>query len=367
MFRLNVLQAEYGDCLVLEFGSAAHPRYVLIDGGPEGTFERHLQPYLQQLGQQGHRIELAMLSHVDNDHIIGLLDLLAELRRQQGDGEAPLVRIGALWHNSFAQSVGDPAIEPLVREAHGRAGPAARAMGGFGMAVRGISEGHELRSAAQLLELPVNAAFPNGHVLVDDAAPVKIENLTLHVVGPTRDNLNRLRKKWLAWIEKHRDEIESGDALRAARADRSVPNLSSICVLAEAHGRTILLTGDARGDHILQGLSQAGLLGPDGALHVDVLKMPHHGSSRNLTPAFLRTITADTYVISANGRHDNPDLACLIWLVEAARETRRRIRLVFTNKTPSTDQLVQIYPRSEYGYRMTFLPDDESVLTLRLA
>jgi hypothetical protein len=39
----------------------------------------------------------------------------------------------------------------------------------------------------------------------------------------------------------------------AAMADRSIPNLSSIMILAEAdEGKKILFTGDGRGDHLLQ-------------------------------------------------------------------------------------------------------------------
>ena len=46
-------------------------------------------------------------------------------------------------------------------------------------------------------------------------------------------------------------------------------------------------------------------------LHVDVLKVPHHGSSRNVEEDFFRDVTADHYVISANGKYDNPDAETL--------------------------------------------------------
>jgi len=46
----------------------------------------------------------------------------------------------------------------------------------------------------------------------------------------------------------------------AAYVDKSVPNLSSLVVLAKAGGKTMLLTGDARGDKILEGLELVGAL-----------------------------------------------------------------------------------------------------------
>ena len=53
MLKLHVVQAEYGDCLILEYGQQASPRYILIDGGPTTTYERHLQGLLQQREEGG--------------------------------------------------------------------------------------------------------------------------------------------------------------------------------------------------------------------------------------------------------------------------------------------------------------------------
>ena len=43
----------------------------------------------------------------------------------------------------------------------------------------------------------------------------------------------------------------------------------------------MLLTGDVRGDHVVSGLQRANLL-PGGKAHVDILKIPHHGSDRTV-------------------------------------------------------------------------------------
>lgn len=80
----------------------------------------------------------------------------------------------------------------------------------------------------------------------------------------------------------------------------------------------MLLTGDARGDDMIAGLEAAQLLqhGQE-PLKVDLLKMPHHGSSRNIDEEFFRQIPADHYVISADGRDGNPDPATLGMLARA--------------------------------------------------
>jgi beta-lactamase superfamily II metal-dependent hydrolase len=167
-------------------------------------------------------------------------------------------------------------------------------------------------------------------------------------------------------LEAHEDAIAQDPAV-AAMADRSVPNLSSIMLLLSADDRRLLLTGDGRGDHLLSGLAEAELLDDDGALHVEVLKVAHHGSDRNATRRFFNTVTADTYVISANGMYGNPDLATLIWIVEAARDQQREIKVVLTNQTPSSEKLEEEYPPEDYGYTLTIMPADANSIVVALA
>ena len=95
----------------------------------------------------------------------------------------------------------------------------------------------------------------------------------------------------------------------------SIHNLSSLVVLAEFNGKTMLLTGDARGDYIIDSLKEPKLL-TNGKLHVDVLKVPHHGSRRNSAVKFFEMIPARHYVFSAEGtasirtRRRRPSTTC---------------------------------------------------------
>jgi hypothetical protein len=115
--------------------------------------------------------------------------------------------------------------------------------------------------------------------------------------------------------------------LPKGKQDKSVPNLSSIVVLVEVGGRKLLLTGDAHGDDIVAAWGELGLATP---AKVDVLKMPHHGSRRNVTKEFLSFFEADHYVISADGKHDNPDPQTVEALVKL--HGQRKIVLHFTNE-----------------------------------
>ena len=55
----------------------------------------------------------------------------------------------------------------------------------------------------------------------------------------------------------------------------------------------------------------AGKLAAGGTLALDVLKLPHHGSIRNVEADFFTRLPARHYVISANGRDGNPESATL--------------------------------------------------------
>jgi hypothetical protein len=193
-----------------------------------------------------------------------------------------------------------------------------------------VGQGRDLRLAAKKLGWDLNREFQGKLVRFPTTGPQPIPiggpgGMTFTVLGPLESKLKSLQKEWDKQIK--RLGLAQALAQAAEYADTSVFNLSSIVVLAESPGpdgttRRMLLTGDARGDHVLEGLEAANLL-KDGTCHVDLLKLPHHGSNRNLEPKFFEQITADHYVVSSNGeRFDNPDLDTLEWLASGAPRLR---------------------------------------------
>jgi hypothetical protein len=367
MFKLHVIQAQFGDCLLLEFGTPRKARFVLIDGGPPGNYAADLQAALADIVDIGGKLDLVALSHVDNDHIVGVLDLFAAMEDDQVSERPPRIQVAQLWHNSFARSL-DPTgeISQRLQSMMAMTGAANIAMPLATDAFYGVREGNRLRLMAQKLKVPTNKGFPNDLILVETAKQgISFGPLELRIAGPNKANLKALQTEWLEWLAKTAEKIAS-DPASAAMADRSIPNLSSIVMLAKCNGKTVLLTGDARGDHILAGLNTA-KLAKRGKLHVDVLKVQHHGSDRNATREFFRSLTADTYVLSANGKYGNPDFATLQWIVESARARQRPITLVVTNETEGTRELQKKLDPGVYGYTLTALPPGKHSLAITLA
>ena len=172
-----------------------------------------------------------------------------------------------------------------------------------------LTRSNELADTARVLGLMLNRPFGPGVIQAGDAATLA-GGLSVTVVGPNAAQIAALREKWR----------ESTRALAvvelAASLDRSVLNLASIALVAARGRKRMLLPGDARGDHIVRGLRDAGVL-TGTAAHFDVLKVPHHGSDRNVTVDFFRQLPADHYIASGNGKHGNPEIETLRMLAEA--------------------------------------------------
>ncbi len=366
MFKLHMIQAQFGDSVVLEFGTAGNSRYVLIDGGPHGNFDADLAAALTDIVGKGGTLDLVVLSHIDNDHIVGVVDLFAALEEDEANSDPRRVNIGGLWHNSFTRTL-DPHghIQQGIQSMMNLAGSSGFAMPLAADAFFGVREGNRLRVLARKLDVAVNKGFADDLILLETAKnPLRLGPLTLTIAGPNRANLRKLQKEWLEWLAKAGAQVGQ-DPSTAAMADKSVPNLSSIVIHVESGGKTILLTGDARGDFILDGLNKAKLT-TNGKLHVDVLKVPHHGSDRNATRKFFAAITADTYAISANGRDGNPDYATLTWIVETAQAAGRTIKIVVTNTTDSTTKLMNTHKPNVYNYELLAKPADRHSIAVAL-
>jgi len=366
MFKVHALQAAFGDSLILEFGTASQKRFVLLDGGPDGVYAAVLRNRLAQIAAAGGRLERVILSHVDGDHIVGLLSLFSELRANQ----APIL-VDALWHNSFAKTIDDGPnnIAGRVQTMLSNVAGANMVMGSTADEINTIPQGNKLRQDALVLGMPFNDGI-NDDLVSLDTSPGALTwgNLTVTVVGPTKTNLDNLKAAWLDWLETHEGPLASGDPFLAAMADQSKPNLSSIMLhVKDDTGKTALFTGDGRGDHLLQGLGQANLLSSSGKLHVDLFKLPHHGSDRNVTKTFLKNVTADEYIASANGKDGNPDYSTLSWVIMAAKDQNRQITIHVTNATKSTDDIQADFDPQQFGYTLKVLPSNQPAMTLVLS
>ena len=86
--KIIILPALNGDCILVEFQPS---HYILIDGGYVDTYENYLFPTLKELEAQGGKLDVVVVTHIDGDHISGIIRLLEDMP----------IGIGEIWYNGY--------------------------------------------------------------------------------------------------------------------------------------------------------------------------------------------------------------------------------------------------------------------------
>jgi len=326
---------------------------------------------LGKMAERKEALDLVYVSHIDQDHISGVLELLDsvmawrvfEFRNQQGAKvKAPkfpkMPAIKEIWHNAFSDVLEENAgpVERLLAQSSVVLGlsstPGLKALSlAHHELAYSVAEAIQVsqRVSASQLKIPLNAQF-NGKLIMS-RSPAKREarigKMNVFVIGPLPSEIERVRDEWDTWLRANRDRIRklkkeaetdarsigsSADRiadLLAARVDElgnreavTAPNLASVMLLLEEGKKKVLLTGDGHWEDILKGLEHHKRFDAKEKLHVDVLKIQHHGSEHNHNAKMAERVTADNYVFCGNGKHDNPDTR----IVKLVCESHRRIR-----------------------------------------
>lgn len=312
IFTLEALNARHGDALLLHFGSATKPKLIVIDGGPIGVYTKTLAPRLQAIadarGGAPLSVEHTFVTHLDSDHIAGVLAMAVAIKA----GDCP-VDCASFWLNTFEDGMKELPKETIEQAAR----IPLSSLASVGEVLASVAEGQKLRDAINEMHAEINGG---ANFLMADKKGVKLKvapGLKVTLVCPSKAHLRKLAEDW-------KKKAKPTGAETAAYLDKSVYNLSSLVLVVEAKGadggsRRMLLTGDGRGDHILAGLGKAGFLDSKGRAHFDLFKVSHHGSDRDYELDFFKRISADHYVVSADGNFANPSQEVLEWIGQTAK------------------------------------------------
>lgn len=364
MFRLEMLPARCGDCLLLEYGAPGASRLVVIDGGLGETAAvlwKRLESLRLERQQETLEIELLVVTHIDNDHIVGIIELL--------EAAHPTLKIHDIWFNGRPQLMGLPAAGNAVAapEQPGdllggdAAGPGRTAAAALPTPadLLGPRQGDALSGLLAARKLPWNAhpRWQGRAIMVPEQAPLPAltlaGDLRLTVLGPTFPRLYKLCQGWLDVLggtdEAPATSGDTGPADLLGRSDAwpptwkdavpgdtSAANGSSIMLLAEHEGRAVLLAGDGYAPDLaraLERLRQERGLGEQ-RLPLQAFKLAHHGSAKNLDAAVLDKVDCSRYLISTDGStHKHPDHQALLRIL---RHVPRRPELLFNYEAPTT-------------------------------
>lgn len=291
-FTLSMLPAANGDAIWISAGQTGAVKHILIDAGVADTAEKlaaHVARLQEKFGQPV-VISLLVLTHIDEDHIDGVLGFLSMLRDAR-------VHVEAMWYNGYHQ------VFNVKPEKSDKLGPA---------------NAERVSAMVQHLNIPLNPGLGDDAALtVESCSQLDSPNLpgiAISVLGPTQQRVDRLRRKWAATMKGTQGTIYAqtrrtleDDVLGGAKkiaSDASASNGSSIILLIEYEEIGVLMTGDAFGPDLNRILEN---LGESQRENVRFIKLPHHGSWRNMHDELPGRTAARHYLISTDGKSGHPD------------------------------------------------------------
>jgi metal-dependent hydrolase (beta-lactamase superfamily II) len=330
MIQLKFLKAQNGDCFLLSFNDKnENPRNILIDGGRSATYydsitnpNGGLRKELKEIRDRNEYIDLLVLTHIDNDHIEGLLKWF------EIDPKA-VEMIGNIWFNSgklIAQSLNQPENIDL------RVGLKI-----FKTAFTGVNEAIEFEDYLLQNTKWDRKIVMKGEVLEEFG--VKIQ-----VLSPDKNQLCKLLKQYKAvtgdsaytagrekdWVKTFSSFIdeESNDDFKF-RQDTSVKNGSSISFIITIEDKSFLFLGDSHPNGIVNALKELGY-NKENPLIVEAMKVSHHGSKNNTSTELLSLIETDNYLISTDSTgHGHPNKRTLARIIN--RNSNAILHFNYTN------------------------------------
>lgn len=375
MLQVKMFAASNGDAFLLK-DENPDGFAVLIDGGFASTFRNEIRSELVAMGREGRALDLVIATHIDADHISGLIKFFGE----NGSAKAPrIVKVEQVWHNSLRSIPTHP-----NRTSRALSDDDARLIDdicrrGFALSNESSRPDEEIgaRQGSSLASLLLKGGYGWNESVGRRAIDTSVGEFALGpgaritVLGPKPERLGELRDRWIAELQRYGlignvlegerfdDAFEFLSAtdkasMRTAFAeighsqssekslgeayvpDDSVNNGSSIAVSIETPTSNMLFLGDSWAQDIEEAIEKRAHEGFP--LVFDAIKISHHGSMRNTSCRLLGLIDSAIYLISTNGaKHGHPDLPVLREIVDRPSAFVRRLH--FSYSTPESQQL----------------------------
>lgn len=383
MLSLKMYPAKNGDAFLIN----ANGNHLLVDGGFASTYTNYIAQDLAELSRQGNRISLVVCTHIDADHIGGLLAFFSV----NGCPDSRGIEVDAVWHNSLRSLSSQPQGPCMPQDARVLESIKRR---GFPLAAERAADPISVRQGSSLAKLLRIERYHwndgDGSQCIDNrVAALDLPNaVQVKVLGPTAERLESLRTWWLREMKKlgYRGVGEASDLVDDAyemwcahdsqsaapcirpiaaqkdlqltkvyTADTSIANGSSIALLLTAGKASVLLLGDAWAEDMVAELKQRQT---DGGIQLfDAIKISHHGSNHNTSVELLAMVDAPCFLISTDGsRHGHPDFEVLAEIVDRPAAFERRI--YFNYETAASQQL-RTYTSKSHARFSVHVPEGE--------
>ncbi|MDN6868449.1 MBL fold metallo-hydrolase [Aeromonas caviae] len=274
--KIDIIDAGHGDCLLVTCGESI----ILVDSGPESfRIRRQLTKSIKRI-LNGKPINIAIVTHNDDDHIGGYKYLMA-------DG----VVIQKFIFNSL------DLIEEIIKKDTNNKKISFR-------------QDRELQKSLCILGIDVQT-------FQYEDSPLTFNDITLTALTPNNDILERLNEK--AKKKQHNKKISVTSRIEKSICeslldlknnndffieDTSITNRSSISFILTYEKYNVLFLGDSHPSDIIQALKSKDL--PN--ISFNAVKLSHHASEKNTNSELLKLIGNTDYIICADkSRHNHPN------------------------------------------------------------
>lgn len=311
--EFGILPAFHGDCILIKTYDIDHNEFIiLVDGGTSQTFKYSLKSELKDVTH----INVLVLTHVDSDHIAGLISLF---KSSIIDG----IAIDEIWmnHPEIVEVNNDELISS-------KQGDTLRDL------IHAKTRGVKIRE-----------------ISTADRSIV-ISGIEFDILSPTVEIKDELYRQWQASalpqdrdenknISSHQDiysksleELSNVPFTSHKSFNNDIFNSSSIAFLLKCPDISILLLADARPEIITESLRLKNF-SESRPLDVDYVKLSHHGSLNNTSQAQLAIIKSKNFIISTNGGtadHRHPSRETIARIVYSTARTDETINVFFNHK-----------------------------------
>ena len=331
--RIINLPALNGDCILVEFQTS---HYILIDGGYVDTYENYLLPTLKEIESRGGKLDVVVVTHIDGDHISGIIRLLEDMP----------IGIGEIWYNGY-RHIQSVAVTTEDKETFVHRSICKESQSEECKPIS-AKQGCTLSALIARNGIPWNIPWKGNTIM----APMSftLGDAIIHVLSPNNEDIGALESFWKKRLIKdgllkkaHSEEFwddayefslskdmpgfhlhekkvsKSYDLLKlckeAYEPDGSASNGSSISFVLETKGKRLLFLGDSHSETVV--VSLRALYGEEKVPYIfDAVKLSHHGSYNNNSPELIKLIVSDKWLVSTNGdKYNHPDMPMLAHII----------------------------------------------------
>lgn len=302
--KIKILKAFKGDSILLSFSDSEKlGRNILIDGGTGSTYFENttrkngdLYDLIETIKSNDQKIDLLILTHIDDDHIGGILKWFSK-------DKAAYELIDKVWFNSgktiakYFQSEENKELELSLEI--------------FEDNFTSVKQGKVFEDYIEENKIWDKKLILKGNNEEVNGAKIKI-------LSPTNKKLEKLLTEFKKpkhnyftggaesdWNISLSDFIiEENSKEYKFDEDDSVPNGSSIAFILTFNEKNYVFLGDSHPTDIIESLTDLGF-SKEHPLISELLKVSHHGSCRNTNKELLEIIKTDNYIINSDGTSDN--------------------------------------------------------------